>query len=226
MTTFVALTAIFLSTLNNVTNWWQLPGWTYVPVNVSIAAALVGAARWQGLSWDELGLSRQGLWPGLRTGGVIAAAVAGGLALAFIVPAAERFLADNRVAGLGTSGLMYTAIVRIPLGTVVLEEIAFRGVLFGAWNRVASTTIAAIGSCAIFGIWHIVPMLEMLRTNSFGGGPGAKVGVVLLGVIGTAIGGGVLLAIRVWTGGIVGPALVHAATNCLATLAAYMWQNH
>jgi uncharacterized protein len=224
VTTFVVSVAIFLALFNNLTNWRPLPGWTYVPLNVCVAVALVALSRVQGLAWEELGFAREGLWPGLRTGGVVVAVIAAGLALALVLPGAERLLADRRVAGLGGAGLVYTALLRIPLGTAVLEEIAFRGVLYGAWLRVASPTQAAVGSSVVFGLWHIVPMLELLRTNSLGGGALKTSALVALGVVGTTAAGLIFVAMRVWTTGLVAPLLVHAATNSLATVAAFIWQ--
>lgn len=224
MTTFVVSVAIFLALFNNLTNSWPLPRWTYVPLNVGVAIVLLTLARVRGLTWDELGLGRHALWPGLRTGGVVVLVIVAGLALAFVLPGAERFLSDRRVAGLGGAGLAYTTLLRIPFGTAVLEEVAFRGVLYGAWLRIASPAQAAIGSSVIFGLWHIVPMLELLRTNSIGGGSLATFALVTLGVVGTAAAGLIFVAMREWTGGLVAPLLVHAATNSLATVAAYIWQ--
>ncbi len=224
VTWFVIALAIFLALFNNVTNWRPLPGWTYVPLNVTVAVVLVVCARVVGLGWDDLGFDRQGLWPGLRAGGAVVAVVALGLALAFVLPGADRFLSDRRVAGLGSAGLAYTALLRIPLGTALFEEIAFRGVLFGAWSRIASPTRTAVGSSIIFGLWHIVPMLELLRTNAIGGGRLTTSALVALGVIGTAAAGLIFVALREWTGGIIAPFIVHAATNSFATLAAYIWQ--
>ena len=224
MTSFVVSVAAFLAVFNNLTNWRPLPRWTYVPLNLGVACALLLLARARGLSWDELGLGRQGLWPGVKVGGLVVVVVAAGLALAFVLPGAERFLSDRRVAGLDSSGLAYTALLRIPFGTAVLEEVAFRGVLYAAWLRVASPTQAAIGSSVIFGLWHIVPMLDLLRTNSLAGGTFTMSAFVALGVVGTAAAGLIFVALREWTGGLVAPLLVHAATNSLATVAAYVWQ--
>ena len=224
MTSFIVALAAFLAVFNNLSNWRPWPGWTYVPINIAVAAVLLVVARTRGLGWDELGLDRDVMWRGVRYGTLIAALIVLGLALAFVIPGAQRFLADRRVAGLDAAGLAYTALIRIPLGTVLLEEIAFRGVLYGAWLRIASPTAALIGSSVIFGLWHVVPTLELLRTNSFGGSVVVKSAYVGLGVIGTAIGGAALVGLREWTGGIAAPIIVHTAANSLATVAAYVWQ--
>ena len=51
---------------------------------------------------------------------------------------------------------LLTAFVLIPVGTVLLEEIAFRGVLWGLLRRVrgGGTVIATIVSSVLFGLMH------------------------------------------------------------------------
>lgn len=213
-----------LAVYNNATNLLGLPDEAYVPVNLTAGALLVAAARQQGYGWDTLGLSRSGVAPGLRWGGAGAAVVALGLGAALAWPAAAPFLADQRVAGLSLAGLAFQVGVRIPLGTVLFEEVAFRGVLLGAWARDHSLPAAVIGSSAIFGVWHIGPTLVLLAENEVALGPWGTVAAVGAGVAATAAAGVVFALLRVRTGGIVAPALVHLATNALGTLAAYWAQ--
>jgi uncharacterized protein len=224
VTWFVAALAIFLSLFNNVANALPLPRWTYVPLNVGVATVLVAIARMLGLSWDELGLHRASVLPGLRTGGLIVLVIVLGLALSFVLPVADRFLSDRRVAGLGTGELVYTALLRIPLGTALLEELAFRGVLYGSWRRIAPMTAAAIGSSVIFGLWHIVPTFDLLRANRIGARASTTFLLIAAGVGGTTVAGLLLVALRESTGGVLAPLIVHAAANSLATVAAVTWQ--
>lgn len=213
---FVVALAVFCALYNNVFNLFR-PAVSYVPVNLAVAALLVAAARWQSLTWRDIGVGSESVGSGLRWGAPIALVIAAGLALAYVLPFGERFLSDARVASLGGSALTYQALVRVPLGTVVLEEVAFRGVLYGAWSRQASVTAAVIGSCAVFGLWHIVPALDMWRINDMT--PPAVL-FVAGSVVVTALGGAVLVWLRIRTGGILAPALVHAAANSLGTVAA------
>lgn len=224
MQAVVAL-GVFLVLYNNAVALVSTPAWTYVPLNLAVGAALVALARARGLAWSELGLSASGVGPGVRVGLLLTLVIAAGLALAFVVPGAERFLADKRVAGLTVGGMLYTAFVRIPFGTALFEELAFRGVLYGWWSRVGTMTAAAVGSSVVFGLWHIGPALLLLRENGFAGGTLARVAVVAGAVAGTAIGGLLLVWLRVRTQGIVGPLIVHAAANSLATIAAFVWQS-
>jgi len=87
--------------------------------------------------------------------------------------------------------------------------VAFRGVL-----PVRLSPGAAAG---LFGLWHVLPTARALEVN----GVRARwpVGVAVLA---TAAAGMVLWELRVATGGLVAPALVHVAVNSGATVAAYL----
>src|SRR5262249_44842262 len=115
----------------------------------------------------------------------------------------------------------YQALVRIPLGTVLWEETAFRGVLQAALGRVMPAgTAIAVTSC-IFGIWHIGPTAAALRINGLAGGPGKTVAGVTAGVAATAAGGVLLSWLRTRAGSLAAPMLLHAATNSMGALMAW-----
>jgi hypothetical protein len=80
------------------------------------------------------------LGAGLRLGAAAAAPVAVAFALAPATPA-RRLLRDKRVAGLSGRQLAYHVLLRIPVGTVRWEEVAFRAVLPAALHRVAAQTL-------------------------------------------------------------------------------------
>ena len=138
-----------------------LPGASagYVPLNLAATAAVTAAARRSGLSASDLGLRRDRLWAGARWGGAVAAVVAGALAVAWAVPALHPLLDDARVQRLSPGAVAYHALVRIPLGTVLFEEVAFRGALFGALAPTSGRVRAALASSAVFGLWHVRPTL-------------------------------------------------------------------
>jgi hypothetical protein len=60
-------------------------------------------------------------------GGAASVLVGAGYAVALALPAVRPLLADARVAGAGAGEIAGTGFVRIPLGTVLWEEVAFRG---------------------------------------------------------------------------------------------------
>jgi uncharacterized protein len=215
-----ALVAV-LAAWNNVVVT-RLPGYpgSYVLANGAATGVLLAAARGSGLSWAELGLARRRLPAGARWGSACAALVAGGYATALAVPALRPALTDARVGDLDGGEVAYQVLVRIPFGTVVWEEVAFRGVLLAALRRLVPPPAATAASCALFGIWHIRPALGALRANGLVEGPVATTGAVVLACVGTAAGGVVLTWLRTRSGSLLAPALLHLATNSLGTLAA------
>ncbi|SNS17018.1 CAAX protease self-immunity [Geodermatophilus pulveris] len=200
----------------------RLPGrpGSYVVANVAAAGVLLAAARAAGLSWAELGLDRRRLAPGARWGGGCAAAVAAGYAVALALPALRPLLADGRVARLDAAELAGQALVRIPLGTVLWEEVAFRGVLLAALARLLPRAGAVGVSAAVFGLWHVRPTLGALAANDLAGPPLARAGAVLLACLATAAAGVLFAALRERSGSLLAPALLHLATNSLGLLAA------
>jgi CAAX protease family protein len=199
----------------------RLPGRpaSYVVANVAATAVLLAAARASGLSWAELGLDRRRLAAGARWGGACAAVVAAGYGTALAVPALRPLLGDARVAGLDGGELAGQALVRIPLGTVLWEEVAFRGVLLATLGRLLSRRGATAASAALFGLWHVRPTLAALSANDLAEGPLARTGAVLLACLGTAAAGVLFAELRLRSGSLLAPALLHLATNSLGVLA-------
>lgn len=218
---FVLGTGALLAVYNNATNLLGLPEAAYVPANLTAAGMLVAAARRHGYAWDTIGLSRSAVAPGWRVGAVGAGMVAAGLGVALAWPPAAPFLADKRVADLSPAGVLGRIGVRIPLGTVLFEELAFRGVLLGAWAHERSVPAAVAGTSAMFGLWHIGPTLVLLAENDVALAPAGRALAVGGSVALTAAAGTVFALLRLRTGGVLAPALVHLATNALGTLAAY-----
>jgi len=199
-----------------------LPGYpgSYVGANVAAAGVLLAAARVSGLSWDELGLSRRRLPAGARWGAACLALVAAGYAAALAVPALRPLLADARVAGLDGGEVAYRVLVRIPLGTVLWEELAFRGVLLAAAARVFPLRAAVVLSAAVFGVWHVRPTLSALAVNDVVDGPLLTGVAVLLACLATAVASVVFTWLRLRSGSLLAPALLHLAANSLGLLAA------
>lgn len=214
--------ALVLAFWNNLLVLLPVRQALHVPLTLALAVGLVAAARASGLSWQELGLSREGVLPGLRWGGAIAAGIAVALALLLIVPGGPRLLRDRRLAGLDAGAVARRALLRIPFGTALPEEAAFRGVLFAAVAAQASTAAAVAGSGAVFGVWHVGTTLRLVESNRPEAGPAVRALAVAGGVLVTALGGVALALLRHRTGGILAPVLVHAAANSLATVAGWL----
>ena len=148
----------------------------YTLLNVCATGAALAAAAASGLTAADLGLGREELAPGLRLGSAAAAATAGGWLLIAAVPATRPVLRDERIAGLSGREVAYQALVRIPLGTVLWEETAFRGVLQAALGRVMPAGAAIAVTSGVFGIWHIGPDRGRPAHQRAGGQPGQDPG--------------------------------------------------
>jgi uncharacterized protein len=221
-TTTVAIVVGVLVVRNVVGESLVLPV-LYVPVNLATAALLAVVSRCAGLSAGELGLSRVAVPRGAVVGVAVAAIVVAGVAVGAAVPLTRPWFEDQRIADVDTAGeLAYQALVRIPLGTAVLEEFAFRGVLLGLLARMGSMKTAVVVSSLLFGLWHIRPTVGTLATNDLAQGAWAQVGAVTAAVALTTVGGLLFCALRLASGSLVAPLIVHTATNSAAIVAAYV----
>ncbi len=191
---------------NLVTNLWFTDRW-YVPVNLATAGLLVCLVGPEGL-----GL-RVG-WAALVVGGAAALVVLGVVGLLAWLPATRPLLADQRMAGIDARGTVWRAVVRIPLGTVVLEEVAFRGAL--------PALVGPPLACVLFGLWHVVPTARMLDLNAVALSGRARAVAVGGAVLFTTLVGLVFWQLRLATGSVLAPALVHLAANSGATVAAFV----
>ena len=188
------------------------------------AAALLALARWAGLSWAELGLGRGTWWRGLRWALAAIGAVAVLFAVAAVVPLTRSAFHDSRYHfGWGHAAL--TAFVLIPVGTVLFEEVAFRGVLWGLLGRRHGPWVATGVSSALFGLWHVLPSLGLAADNqaigsTVGSGSSGQAVSVLGTVLFTSLAGVVFCELRRRSGSLLAPAGLHWAANGLAVLAA------
>jgi membrane protease YdiL (CAAX protease family) len=148
--------------------------------------------------------------------------VAVALIAAVAIPALHPLFEDERVSGIGWGLLAYRTLLRIPLGTALFEEFAFRGVLFGAWVKIARPARAAAGSSFVFGVWHVRPTIELLDANGLAIPAATRVLVVAAAVVATAIAGYLFCLLRIRSGSLLAPFIAHTAINSLAMVAAFV----
>ncbi|MEV8633355.1 CPBP family intramembrane glutamic endopeptidase [Streptosporangium sp. NPDC051023] len=203
-------------------------------------AALLAMARRSGVSWSEVGFHERSR--GLLIGGVLASAVAGVYAAGIAIPATRRFFRDERALSLSRARAIEEALLQVPVGTVLLEEVGFRGVLHALVARSHGPVTATAVSSALFGLWHVLPAIDMMAANPAlsrlasgeageggptgegpvpgrRGGPSAReVSRVVAGsVAATAVAGVFFCELR-RRGGLAAPSLFHFATNSLGYL--------
>jgi membrane protease YdiL (CAAX protease family) len=210
--------------ISNVMANEVLPDWAYIPWNLTVAIALVAlAVRGDGCSADDLGLATRRLPDGLRWGTVVSVGVLAVYVVAVAVPATRALFDDDR-AEVELSQVLWRTMVAIPFGTVVMEEIAFRGALPAMLRRRTThlrngALVADLIAAGLFGLWHVLPSLDLTEANPTVSGllPG-PVGTalsVLAAVAGTAIAGMVLSWLRNRSGSLLAPAMLHCSVNSI-----------
>jgi membrane protease YdiL (CAAX protease family) len=206
----VALVAINLTQHLLSTPWWVGP---------VEAAALLAFARFTGLTWTELGFGAHRFSSGVRWGLGVIAVVTLVYTVGVLLPATRSAFQDERYH-LPLPGALFSALVVIPLGTVVLEEIAFRSVLWGMLARHLPTWGVLVTTSVLFGLWHVLPAAHVGSANrgvsgAIGGGSWL---VVAATVAFTTVGGLVFGELRRRTGSVLASMGAHWATNALGVL--------
>ncbi len=214
------LVIVVLAVLDVVVH--RVPARAYLPTCLVATAALLIWARVLGLTWPDLGLGR-GTWVsgivwGLGASAVIAVVVATGVAL----PRTRGLLADDRGAATSRARLLWETGVRLPWGTVLLEEVAFRGLLLAVALEASGQVWAVVVTSLAFGLWHVVPSLGRGRDVAAATtllGSRAEVGFVVGSVVATAAAGVALAVLRLVSGSLLAPMAVHWTLNASGLLA-------
>lgn len=209
--------AVALVAFNNLRP--ELDDVGYVVVNLAVGFLLVLAAvLLLGSNPAELGLIRSR--PGIvLAAGVVAVVLALPLFGLALFERIAHLVADDRVASLSASEVAFYVLVRIPVGTALFEELAFRGVLFGLMSR-WGIAFGAIASSIAFGLWHIRPAYELVLINSPATGRVNAGLFVFAAVLITTLAGLAFSWLRMMGRGIWAPVAFHAGINSLALLAA------
>ena len=207
----------------NVMSNRVLPDWAYVPWNLAIALVIVLIAR-RTVSLEDMGFTQ---WRrGVAWGSVLLVLTIGVLLLALAMPAFDQMYHDRRVTA-GTWTWLYQAFVRIPLGTAVLEETAFRAVL----PAMFATRRGILRGCVLgsmwFGLWHVLPALHLSTVNPeagklLGSGLAGQLVGVSFAVAGTALAGMWWCWIRYRSGSVLATMIAHVATNSVAYTVAFL----
>jgi len=189
--------------------------WSFVSAVVLIALGLL-----DGNSWSDMGLGWASVVPGL----LWAAGCIGAVTAVYLVGASIRrtrtAFEDERMAELTGGRLAFQALLEVPLGTVLLEEIAFRAVLFSMLARRFGVVWAIVISSILFGLWHVLPSIGTHEQNPalgsmVGEGRRGNVLAVALSVLTTTVAGVLFAGLRLVSGSVLAPMGLHWATNGL-----------
>ena len=200
-----------------------IPSWAYVPWSLAIAALIVIMAR-RSVSLVEMGFTE---WRrGIAWGGVLFVLTVAALALGVVMPVFWEMYHDRRVSG-ATATWLYHAFVRIPFGTALLEETAFRAVLPALLALRWGVLRGCVGASLCFGVWHVLPAFGLTEVNPvagriFGAGTVGVIAAVLFAVVGTAVAGLWWCWIRYRARSVLATMIAHSATNSVAYTIAWI----
>ena len=182
-----------------------------------VAVLLVLVGKLSGLSWTELGMGKRSIVTGLVWAVAAVLLVALGYAVALALPFAHRAAPSPP----STRTAVYAALVEVPFATVLLEEVAFRGVLWGLLDAEYGAWAATGVSALLFGLWHVAGALEddgvgrpAWLAGSWWGATLWVAGTVLF----TAAAGVLFAGVRVLSGSVFAAMGLHWATNGLGSL--------
>jgi uncharacterized protein len=193
----------------------------HVPVGVALAVTVVLVGRAAGLRAADVGVARHTWLAGLRWGCAATIVVAAGYAIAGV---AVTNSPEPRYATWGQA--LFAVLVVIPMGTVIAEELTFRGVLFGLLRRGLGSRAAIVLSSVLFGVWHVPAALgggpanaAVRRAVDFVGTEVITTGLLVAGAVAFTAGAGVLLCLlRQRSDSLLAPMLLHWAVNGFGVL--------
>lgn len=226
------VTVTLLAAYNIARTLWIPESWQLF-TNVGVALVVGGIAWWSSVDATELGLHRDHHPLGAVWGGgalLLVMTVVVGFALVSEFRGTSQGALDDPRLRVPFVDMLYEIAVNTPLGTVVLEEFAFRGLLLALFLRHTSMWRSVLWSSLLFGAWHILPTLTSAASNGameqLASTPVGLVGVVVGNVLSTAIAGAVFAYLRLRSGSLLAPALAHLATNDISFVVGWLFNRY
>jgi len=192
--------------------------------NLGLLSLLLLWCRWAGFTTADLGLAvarvkASALW-GVALGLVLALPLVAFIALApFLTGEPVR---AGEIDDLSGSEMAIRLAFRVPVGTALFEEVAFRGILYATWLRATDLRRTVLGTGVVFALWHtVITFRSVTEAQVVESAP-----LVALGYLGSLLGlfvGGAAFALLRWrTGGVAGPFFFHWIVVALMTLTVWL----
>ena len=178
------------------------------PISATIAVIVVALFPFN-LTLEDLGFTN--LIQGLLFGGVIAVILGLVIAIGSRLKYTKPFFVDSRVLDVPYRRFFKKTLIDIPFITVIFEEVLFRGLILGYLLKHSGQTEAIVVSSILFGLWHILPSLNFAKTNEKANG--LPLATITGTVVFTAITGVFFAWLRVESGSIVAPIMIHYVAN-------------
>jgi len=214
--------AVAVLVVANLLNNWFAPT-AYVATAVIACVLLLGLLRLAKGTWADAGLGQDTLRRGVAWGLALSVGAAVVVLACVLAPPTRHLFLDPRVEGAGPEAIAFAALVRVPVGTVLLEEIGFRGVVYGLAARIRGFTWATGISSGLFGLWHLLPAISVVADHPAASGAGSPIGAaVAVAMLATSLVGVGLCELRRRSGSLIPCIALHWTVNALAYVAAYL----
>lgn len=201
-----------------------LPRRLHIPISLATAAGVSWLGAKAGVPFAEQGMSLRDAPRGLLYG--LAASLPSAIALvsASRHRSLRTFYHQDAIATATPGWAAYEALVRVPFGTALPEEMIFRGTTMALLARRRSRLTTLIVSSALFGLWHIAPTTQRLDETPHVRHlpPGYQLGHVAGSVVATTLAGIALGVLRLRSRSIVAPWLAHTSANASGYAAAWL----
>jgi membrane protease YdiL (CAAX protease family) len=197
-----------------------IPEPLHILTNMLAAVGLIWLALHTGATVADVGLERDSMLDGARLGVRVALPIVGVVLVAIAVPFSRDVFVSEAAATASLGPALFDILVRIPFGTVIPEELIFRGALMGLMLRRHSPIRAATYSSLLFGVWHVLPTLSSLDAEAadvVSNSTLEQTGAILLTVFATGAIGFVFAWLRLRSRSVVAPIIAHLAFNVTAT---------
>lgn len=193
-----------------------LPSELHLMGGLIVAGCAVALGLWGGLDAEGLGLSPGRLTDGLRYGGLAFGAVTAVVLLGLVIPVTRHEFHSTR-ADITAGHLLVQVLATIPLGTIVVEELIFRGAVLGLLLLAMPTAWAFVACSVLFGLWHVPAVL-----GAASGSHAQALAVAAGTFVATFAAGAVFCWLRLRSGSLLAPAMAHFATNTVALIVAWL----
>lgn len=165
-----------------------------------------------------MGIDSATLKQGVLTALPFVLTIIGVMGIAYIIRPAT-FLDTRYDQSFGA--MLYSIFIILPLTTVLVEELFFRGLFFGFLSGITSQLLAVVISSVAFGLWHFFTSKNVTMD-------GISVSPILVSggvIIATAIAGTFFVWLRLKGSNLITPILVHWAINATGVVLSYLaWQ--
>ena len=180
--------------------------------NLALMVALLAwAVRWARCTLVEIGLDRRRVAGSALLGVVLSVLVAVPPVLFIVL--APLFTGNpveaEEITGRSGAGMAYFLLVRQPVGTALFEEVAFRGVLYGVWQRAGGDRAAILATSVVFSLWHLVVSSRTVAESGVVSAPPAVAAGVIVLLAGLFVGGLIFAYLRWRTRSIAAPVTAH-----------------